>query len=192
MKNYFSKTIIIAIVSIVIVASVGTAYAGVVLPTITLGGNVDVVGDMAFTSDDTSLTFPATSSSNSPMIEMFTSGFSNNDRMTIGHSAAAPGWGLEYRDAEDQFVFKKTSVDQMIIDLDDGDVDIAGKLTVSGGVDPPYVSFTSENHDTIRAMALDVEEKEEVMVFWNTDLKQMEVYVINEDKFYTFEGILVE
>ena len=42
MKDYFSKSAIIAIVSIAIVASAGTAYAGIVviLPTITLGGNV--------------------------------------------------------------------------------------------------------------------------------------------------------
>ena len=192
MKLNFSKPVIIAIVSIAIMLSAGTAYAGVVLPTITLGGNVDVIGDMEFTSDNTSITFPATSLPNQPMIEMFESGASNDDRMVIAHSPGFPNYGMEYRDNGDEFVFKSTSTDRMIIDLSDGTVDIPGKLTVGGGVDPPYVSFTSENHDTIREMAQDVEEKEEVMVFWNTEKKQMEVFIIAEDTFYTFDGTIVE
>ena len=192
MARNFTKTGLILLVCLVFVAGAGTAYAGVVLPTITLGGNVNVLGDMAFTSDDTSITFPATSTSNQPMIEMFSSGTSNSDRMVIGHSPSFPTWGLEFRDVGNQFVFREATTDHMIIDLDSGDVSIDGKLTVTGGVDPPYVSFTSETHDTIREMAKDVEEKEEVMVFWNTELKQMEVYEIETDTFYTFDGQLSE
>jgi len=30
------------------------------------------------------------------------------------------------------------------------------------------------------------------MVFWNTEKKQMEVFVIAEDTFYTFDGTIVE
>ena len=72
------------------------------------------------------------------------------------------------------------------------DLHVGGKLSMDGGVDPPYVSFTSETHNTIRELSQETEDKEEVMVFWNTELKQMEVYVIAEDKFYTFDGQLVE
>ena len=72
------------------------------------------------------------------------------------------------------------------------DLHVGGKLSMDGGVDPPYVSFTSETHNTIRELSQETEDKEEVMVFWNTEVKQMEVYVIAEDKFYTFDGQLVE
>jgi len=64
------------------------------------------------------------------------------------------------------------------------DLDVMGKASFPGGVDPPYVSFSSETHETIREFAMDVDPHEEVMIFWNTDSKQMEVYVIAQDKFY--------
>ena len=68
---------------------------------------------------------------------------------------------------------------------------VNGKITAVGGVDPPYVSFSAETHESIREFAKNVEEHEKVMVFWNTKNKQMEVYVISEDKFYTLDGKLI-
>jgi len=67
-------------------------------------------------------------------------------------------------------------------------LNVFGKATFSGGVDPPYVSFSGETHDSIKQFARDVSEYEEVMQFWNTDNHQFEIYVIAEDSFYTFFG----
>jgi hypothetical protein len=93
---------------------------------------------------------------------------------------------------------KTKPIERMIID-DDGRVGIGtrnpnallhvnGKAIISGGVDPPYVSFSSETHESIRNFAKDVEEHETVMEFWNNDSHRMEIYIINEDKFYTMTG----
>ncbi|MFQ5441006.1 MAG: hypothetical protein ACE5DL_06050 [Nitrosopumilaceae archaeon] len=46
MKKSFTKPGLILLISIVFIAGAGTAYAGVTLPTITLGGNVDIIGDL--------------------------------------------------------------------------------------------------------------------------------------------------
>ena len=46
MINGFKKSGLIILLSIVFVAGAGTAYAGMTLPTITLGGNVDIIGDL--------------------------------------------------------------------------------------------------------------------------------------------------
>ena len=43
-------------------------------------------GDVTFTDDLASITFPATSAPNAPMIQMFASGLMNADRMVIAHS----------------------------------------------------------------------------------------------------------
>jgi len=69
---------------------------------------------------------------------------------------------------------------------------VVGKATFTGGVDPPYLSFSHETHQSIRKFAKNVDEHEKVMQFWNGDAHQMEVYVISEDAFYTITGELVE
>jgi hypothetical protein len=69
---------------------------------------------------------------------------------------------------------------------------VIGKGTFTGGVDPPYISFSKETHESIREYAKDVEDHEEVMQFWNGDMHRMEIYVISEDAFYTFSGELIE
>ena len=43
-------------------------------------------GDVTFTDDLASITFPETEASNAPMIQMFASGWMNADRMMIAHS----------------------------------------------------------------------------------------------------------
>ena len=73
-----------------------------------------------------------------------------------------------------------------------GNVSIDGKLTVSGGVDPPYISFSDESHESIRGFAKDVEEHEKAMQFWNSKAHRMEIYVIEEDIFYTITGELIK
>ena len=69
---------------------------------------------------------------------------------------------------------------------------VAGAIRATGGVDPPYISFSDESHESIRQYAKEVEEHEKVMQFWNGKAHRMEVYVISEDKFYTITGELVE
>lgn len=69
---------------------------------------------------------------------------------------------------------------------------VSGKGTFSGGVDPPYISFSEETHESIRAYAEEVDEHEKVMQFWNGEAHRMEVYVINEDAFYTLTGEPIE
>jgi hypothetical protein len=70
---------------------------------------------------------------------------------------------------------------------------VIGKATITGGVDPPYVSFSKESHNSIREFAKDVEDHEEVMQFWNGDSHRMEIYDISEDVFYTLTGeVIVE
>ena len=69
---------------------------------------------------------------------------------------------------------------------------VIGKGTFTGGIDPPYISFSEESHESIRRYAKDVEEHEKVMQFWNGEAHRMEVYVISEDKIYTITGELVE
>jgi len=69
---------------------------------------------------------------------------------------------------------------------------VIGKGTFTGGVDPPYVSFSKESHESIRQYARDVEDHEEAMQFWNGEAHRMEIYVISEDAFYTLTGDLVE
>jgi hypothetical protein len=65
---------------------------------------------------------------------------------------------------------------------------VEGKATITGGVDPPYISFSAESHESIRQFARDVEAHEKVMQFWNGEAHRLEVYVISEDRFYTITG----
>ncbi len=66
------------------------------------------------------------------------------------------------------------------------------KATFPGGIDPPYVSFSDESHQSIKEFAKNVEDHEKVMQFWNGDSHRMEIYDISEDKFYTMTGELIE
>jgi len=62
-------------------------------------------GNVGFSDPATSLTFPATSGANTPMIQLFSSGTVNADRMVIAHSPDYANWGLQYQDVSDQFNF---------------------------------------------------------------------------------------
>ncbi len=68
------------------------------------------------------------------------------------------------------------------------DFTVFGKLTVTGLIDPPAITFSAETHDSIKQLAQNVEDHEEVMQFWNGDNNRFEVYVISQDVFYTFDG----
>jgi len=66
------------------------------------------------------------------------------------------------------------------------------KLTVVGGVDPPYVSYSGETHKSILKFAETVEGHEEVMQFWNKETERFEYYHLKKKKFYTMDGKLIE
>ncbi len=74
-------------------------------------------GDIIFTDDHGSITFPTTTAPNSAMMHMFNSGFSNDDRMVIGHSPASTTWGLQYQDLSDKFNFLGAGVNVATFDL---------------------------------------------------------------------------
>ncbi len=65
---------------------------------------------------------------------------------------------------------------------------LSNDLQVTGMVTPPAVAFTAETHDSIKQMAVDFTGNDEVITYWNTDNRQMEVYIIAEDSFFTFSG----
>ena len=67
------------------------------------------------------------------------------------------------------------------------DFTVFGKLTAAS-IDPAYISYSGETHDSIKQMSLEVSDHEDVMQFWNKDNNRFEVYVIAQDTFYTFEG----
>jgi hypothetical protein len=88
-------------------------------------------GDILFTDDLGSITFPASTAPNSPMIYMFDAGFSNADRMVLGHSPAQPGLGLQYLDTTDMFRFGlEGNVPGVTVDLLNGSLGI-GNATAS-------------------------------------------------------------
>ncbi len=65
---------------------------------------------------------------------------------------------------------------------------VVGKATITGGIDPPYVSFSDETRESIIKRAENIEEHEKVMMFWNSQTKSMEVYNIQEGAFYSIGG----
>jgi len=95
---------------------------------------------------------------------------------------------------DDYFMLSSTAeADGNILIVDSaGDLTVAGKATFSGGVDPPYVSYSGETYETIREYAKKVNPDQEVMQFWNKETRRMEIYVIKEDRFYAMSGELVE
>ncbi|MEM6517129.1 MAG: hypothetical protein AAF688_13165, partial [Bacteroidota bacterium] len=59
--------------------------------------------DLEFNNSNSSIEFPAVSTSAPPMIKMFSSGTSNATRMVIAHSDGFSSFGLRYTDAGDYF-----------------------------------------------------------------------------------------
>lgn len=87
------------------------------------GTNLDVAtsgDDINFTSDQTSITFPASVGAPSPMINMFSSGTLNSNRMVLAHSPTITNYGLEYEDTTDIFRFLGAGNPIVEIDLTSG------------------------------------------------------------------------
>ena len=84
------------------------------------GTDLDVANaadDINFASDQTSITFPATTGTPSSMMYLFSSGTNNSDRMIFSQSAAFPTWGLMYRDSDDSFRFQRGGTDRVVVNL---------------------------------------------------------------------------
>ena len=80
-------------------------------------------GDIKFTSNQQSISFPNPGASPSAMIYMLSSP-SSNKRMVLAHSAGFPDWGLQYDDGIDQFDFLTNGNSRMAINLTNGFVGI--------------------------------------------------------------------
>ncbi len=107
-------------------------------------------GDVTFTDDQASMTFPAADAANSPMIQMFASGTGNGNRMVIAHSPSNTNWGLQYQDIGDEFHFLSGGDDVMNVDLGNQRVGIgatnpASKLHVE---DTTSLDVTMMIHNT--------------------------------------------
>lgn len=74
-------------------------------------------GDIVFTDDNASITFPPATAGNSPMINMFRTGSGNQPRMVIAHSPFYSDWGLQYDDLNDAFHFKAAGLNTVSMDL---------------------------------------------------------------------------
>lgn len=112
------------------------------------GTHLDVAtagDDISFASDQTSIFFPASAGSPSPMMYMFTSGTSNSDRMLFSQSPAFDNWGLMYRDAGDSFRFLQAGTDRVVINLGAGN-----PLVVNGNAQATaFVSATTTYPDYV-------------------------------------------
>ena len=112
-----------------------TGYVG--LNTTTPIERLSIDGSVAFADGLDGIVFPPVGPGASPMVRMFASGSSNADRMVLGHSAAYPTWGLEYRDVGDTFAFKSASGDTLTVAL-------SGRVGIERGV-PLEVKDASGN-----------------------------------------------
>lgn len=90
-------------------------------------------GDLTFTDDQASITFPGTDGTNAPMLQMFATGTGNGDRMVFAHSPSFTNWGLQYQDSSDRFRYLSSGTQVMNIDL--------GAQTVSVGASSPGGRF---------------------------------------------------
>ncbi|MEZ4828502.1 MAG: tail fiber domain-containing protein [Bacteroidia bacterium] len=91
-------------------------------------------GDIVFNDDNGSLRFSNSSGSNSPMIQMFTSGTNNSTRMFVTHSPAFPSWGIRYNDTSDAFTWIGDNIPVMHVQL-------AGQQRVGIGTESPSAKF---------------------------------------------------
>ncbi|MFL5787767.1 MAG: tail fiber domain-containing protein, partial [Flavisolibacter sp.] len=118
--------------------------------TLDVRGTQFLQGTLKFSTGANGIQFAnPTSTSNKPMMYMFTSGSSNLSRMVIAHSPAFPNYGLQYDDVNDNFNFSGGSI-VMTVGLGSGtvfinnnaiiganaiinaDADIAGNAIITG------------------------------------------------------------
>lgn len=126
----------------------GNVGIGDASPTATLSvGNGDKLrvfgadGDVVFNDDQGSIRFANAGGANEPMIQMFSSGTNNTNRMFVAHSPAFPNWGIRYSDVADQFDFIGDNLPVLSVQL-------AGQQRVGVGTFSPSSKFHVESNSS--------------------------------------------
>ncbi len=101
-------------------------------------------GDVIFTDDQASITFPAADATNAPMMHMFASGVNNGTRMVIAHSPSNTQYGLQYEDISDTFRFLGGGIHRMAIGL------FNGQVSIGTGESTHRLTIGSNTSDTLR------------------------------------------
>lgn len=92
-------------------------------------------GNLFMLNPSSTIVFPATSGANSPMMEMFSSGTLNADRMVIAHSPFFQNWGLQYQDSSDKFNFLSAGTPVLTVNLGGQSIYTIGNVGI-GTVNP--------------------------------------------------------
>lgn len=72
-----------------------------------------------------------------------------------------------------------------------GNVNVGGKLTATGGVDPPYLLLDRETRESVAAKVnkeVPVEKMGGAALFFNKNTKRLEVYVAEDRAYYSLNG----
>ena len=132
------KKLSLAIVSLFFLSSLSAQKVGVETnspdSTFSVKNKVEIgggQGDILFTDDKGSITFPVATPGNSAMINMFQSGFTNADRMVIAHSPAYQTYGLQYSDSNEQFHFLGNGNKAFSIDVDNANAALGNTASIS-------------------------------------------------------------
>ncbi|HMT34384.1 MAG: hypothetical protein IPF62_05555 [Bacteroidetes bacterium] len=104
-------------------SSLALGTNGITRVNITDSGKVEI----GSTSEPGTLQFPAVNTPSAPMINMFTSGVNNSDRMIIAHSPDYPDYGIQYQDLNDNIAFLAAGTQKFSVNLG------TGKTTISDG-----------------------------------------------------------
>jgi hypothetical protein len=121
-------------------------------------------GSIALLDPASSITFPATSGANSPMMYMFASGSANSDRMVIAHSPSYLNWGLQYQDFGDKFNFLSGGTPVLTVDLNTRKVGIGTSAPTTALQVAGTVAATSFSGDGSGLTGLNVSQG-----FWRTN-----------------------
>jgi hypothetical protein len=72
-----------------------------------------------------------------------------------------------------------------------GDVNVTGKVTSTGGYDPPYVLYDCETRESVKKRVLKEVPKDKqkgAALFFNSITKKLEIYIAHEDCYYNLSG----
>jgi hypothetical protein len=142
-------------------------------------------GSVTFSDALASIKFPATTSTNNPMIYMFTSGTQNVNRMVIGHSPGFPSWGIEYNDTNDVFHLRSSSARKFSFELSSGHfgignenpsfpIDLVGRMRIKSDLNPgnrPGIWFAAQDNDFDRAL-LGMSEPDSTLGIWSQHMNK--------------------